>query len=143
MKPIEQLRQQFQRLDGQDYGAYQSLRGPWRFPEFELHMDCIPKDPYAPPGTGVFRARVRREAAGFPPATTASPIREIALRDYLARRFHANAARICRGRRGTGNSGIIAIAEPGCMSLCLHDCLFFKGLTREHILTIVYNIHRG
>ncbi len=38
--------------------------------------------------------------------------REIALRDYLTRQFD-QAARSCQRQRGTGNSGLIAIATPG------------------------------
>ncbi len=113
MKSFEQLKQQLQHLDGKDYAAYQSLKGPWMFPHFELHIDRIPKDPYAPPGTGVYRARVPRDKAGFPGRLTTSRIREIALRDYLARQFYCQCVTISKGRRGTGNSGIITIAEPG------------------------------
>ena len=40
-------------------------------------------------------------------------IRSIALRDYLARRFHKNCQKYSKGRRGTGNSGLITIAKPG------------------------------
>jgi len=113
MKQMELLKQQLRHLDGKDYGAYQSLKGPWQYPHFELFIDRIPKDPYAPPGTGVFRARVTRDKAVFPTEMTASRIREIALRDYLARQFHRQCVRINNGRRGTGNSGIITIMEPG------------------------------
>ncbi|MHC4695090.1 MAG: P-loop domain-containing protein, partial [Planctomycetota bacterium] len=104
---------QLQRLDGQDYGAYQSLKGPWQYPHFELYIDRIPKDPYAPPGTGVYRARVARDTAGISEEMTASRIREIALRDYLARQFHRQCVRISKGRRGTGNSGLITVMDPG------------------------------
>jgi predicted ABC-class ATPase len=44
---------------------------------------------------------------------TDSPVKEHALRDGLARRFHGQCSMICAGRRGTGNSGLITIAEPG------------------------------
>ncbi|UCH10341.1 MAG: ABC-ATPase domain-containing protein [Fidelibacterota bacterium] len=113
MKPLELLEQQIQQLDGKDYGAYQSLKGSWQYPHFELHIDRIPKDPYAPPGTGVFRARVTRDRAGISEDMSSSRIREIALRDYLARQFHRQCVRINKGRRGTGNSGLITILEPG------------------------------
>jgi predicted ABC-class ATPase len=113
MKPFELLRRRLRPLDGKDYGAYQSLKGAWGFPRFELHIDRIPKDPYAPPGTGVYRARIPRAEAGFPGDMTASRLREVALRDYLARQFFRQCARISKGRRGTGSSGIITIAEPG------------------------------
>ncbi len=113
MKSCEILKQQLQRLDGKDYAAYQSLKGGWSYPHFELHLDRIPKDPYAPPNTGVYRARIDREKAGFPVDLTSTKVREIALRDFLARRFHSQCELINKGIRGTGNSGVISIAKPG------------------------------
>jgi len=109
---MEQLRQKLRPINGRDYGAYQSLKGVWQFPDFELHIDRIPKDPFAPPGTGVFRVRVARDKAGFPDSAVSSAVREVALRDYLARQFHRHGKSISKGRRGTGNSGLITIAEP-------------------------------
>ena len=113
MKPIELLKQQLEHLDGKDYRAYQTLRGAWKYPHFELHIDRIPKDPYAPPGTGVYRVKVGRDESGIAGKSADAPIRQVALRDYLARQFHKQCASISGGRRGTGNSGLITIAEPG------------------------------
>jgi predicted ABC-class ATPase len=109
----ERLKHQLGSLDKQDYGAYQSLRGEHAFPEYALFMDQIQKDPYAPPSTGIFRVRVSRSIAGFPEDMARSKVREIALRDYLARQFYRNCVALSKGRRGTGNSGVITIAEPG------------------------------
>jgi predicted ABC-class ATPase len=112
MRPIQSLRQHLQNLDGKDYGAYQSLIGAYRYPEFELLIDQIPKDPYAPPHTGVYRVRVKREHAGFPADIMDSKIRGIAFCDFLTRQIFQNALQFSE-RRGTGNSGIITIAQPG------------------------------
>jgi predicted ABC-class ATPase len=112
VRPIESLRPQLHALEGKDYAAYQSVRGSYAYNRFQLHVDQIPKDPYAPPGTGVFRVSVPRADAGFPDAYFALPIRCIAFRDFLARQFHNACRQLCLGRRGTGNSGLIAIAEP-------------------------------
>ena len=112
VRPIESLRPQLHGLEGKDYAAYQSVRGSYAYNRFQLHIDQIPKDPYAPPGTGVFRVSVPRADAGFSDEYCASPIRCIAFRDFLARQFHTACRHLCLGRRGTGNSGLIAIAEP-------------------------------
>ena len=53
-----------------------------------------------------------RSDAGFPDDCCGSPVRSVAFRDFLARRFHTACGDVCPGRRGTGNSGLIAIAEP-------------------------------
>ena len=113
MRSSEQLRQQLTRLDGKDYGAYQSLTGGWSFPDYDLLIDRIPKDPYAPPSTGVYRIRIPREDVGFPDWMSEIRIKEVALRDFLARQFYKQSTDICKGRRGTGNSGIITISQPG------------------------------
>ncbi len=113
MRSIDSLRPQLRGLDGKDYAAYQSLKGSYSSNRFQLHLDQVPKDPYAPPGTGVFRVRVLRTDAGFPDLFFSSKERRVAFRDFLARRFYDACDSICPGRRGTGNSGIITIAEPG------------------------------
>ena len=121
MRSLETLRPQLSALSSKDYGAYQSLRGSYSCDYsrdstcdgFVLHLDHIPKDPYAPPGTGSYRATVRRADAALPDAYWATPLARTALCDYLARQFHAACVRICPGRRGNGSSGVITIAEPG------------------------------
>ena len=112
VRPIESLRPHLHGLEGKDYAAYQSVRGSYAYNRFQLHVDQIPMDPYAPLGTGVFRVSVLLADAGFPDAYCAPPIRCIAFRDFLARQFHTACGHLCLGRRGTGNSGLIAIAEP-------------------------------
>lgn len=113
MRPIESLRPELASLAGRDFGALQALRGTYTYREFQLHIDQVPKDPYAPPGTGVFRASVPRSRAGFPESLHASDEQRTAFCDFLARQFHTSSRNLCPGRRGTGNSGVIAIAQPG------------------------------
>jgi len=112
MMTNETLRQKLKFLDGKDYGSYQSILGEYSYPYFNLYIDQIQKDPYAPPSTGIFRVRVPREKANIPTDMTESHIREVALRDFLARQFYDNCLKISKGRRGTGYSGIITIAKP-------------------------------
>jgi predicted ABC-class ATPase len=113
VRAIDSLRPQLRGLDGKDYAAYQSLKGNYSSDRFQLHLDQIPKDPYAPPGTGIFRVSVFRTDTGFPDLFFSSKERQVAFRDFLARRFYDACDSICPGRRGTGNSGIITISEPG------------------------------
>ena len=83
------------------------------FGTYTLIIDQVPKDPYAPPDTGVYRVRVERAAGGLNTEDDATPIAEVATCDYLARRFAAATQEVGGGRRGTGNSGVITIAPPG------------------------------
>ncbi|MCK5001927.1 MAG: ABC-ATPase domain-containing protein, partial [Gammaproteobacteria bacterium] len=109
----DQLQEKITLLDGEDYGAFQSLIGNYDFEHFVLIIEQIPKDPYAPPHTGIYRLQ-------FPLADTAieadmidSRMGEIACRDFYARQFFCNSTNIAGKRRGPGYSGIITINEPG------------------------------
>ncbi len=113
MIPVETLRQRLMSIDGEDYAAYQSLLGRYSYPHFTLSIEQIPKDPYAPPHTGIYRAHIPFEYTCFPEKIRTSRVRGIAYRDYLARRFFSTCGKIAGGNRGTGNSGIITIDEPG------------------------------
>ncbi|MGW8248937.1 MAG: ABC-ATPase domain-containing protein [Acidiferrobacterales bacterium] len=107
------LRQKLAPLDKQDYGAYQSLLGEYEFPLFKLIIQQIPKDPYAPPHTGIYRIQVRRDNARIINRDLTSHTRQIAFRDFLARHFFQSSARTAGKIRGTGYSGIITVNEPG------------------------------
>ena len=113
MRHAKELRKLVESLDGKDYGAYQSLKGSWGFGRFTLYIDKIPKDPYAPPHSAVYRVRVDRAGAGFEESFTASAISNVAFCDFLTRTFHHNCSTTTNKRRGTGNSGVITIAKPG------------------------------
>lgn len=101
------LRQTLVRLDGLGYKAYKEIQGSYRFPGFTLHIDFVQGDPFAAPSR--LRVVVPQAEAGFPTETFHSRSREIALRDYLTRQFGKAAAAV-REKRGSGNSGLMAIA---------------------------------
>ncbi|MBT6616047.1 MAG: ABC-ATPase domain-containing protein [Deltaproteobacteria bacterium] len=113
MNSFESLRANISPIDGQDYGAYQSIKGAYAYPGFNLFIDQIPKDPYAPPHTGIYRIQVKRSDPGVIDVQTASTIEDIAFRDFLTRNFSTACQEVSKGRRGTGNSGVITISQPG------------------------------
>ena len=100
-------------IDGKDYGSYQALKGSYNFEYYKLIFEQIPKDPYAPPHTGIYRIQINRSNPKIISAEINTKTREIAFRDYLARIFYKTSQKYCAGRRGTGYSGIITINEPG------------------------------
>ena len=112
MQSERALRNRLGNLDGRDYGACQSLKGAYAFPDFELYIDRIPKDPYAPPHTGIYRLRVTRGYTGIPVGMIDGGTARVACRDFLARRFSLAAGRIASGGRGTGYSGLITLDTP-------------------------------
>ncbi len=109
----EILKRKLESLDGKDYGGYQSLRGEYDFSTYKLIIHQIPKDPYAPPHTGIYCIRVNRNDERIINFKIYSKVQEIAFRDFLTRRFHRASAEIAKSRRGTGFSGAITINQPG------------------------------
>lgn len=107
------LKQKLDAIDGQDYGAYQSLKGTYQFDLFTLIIQQIPKDPYAPPHTGIYRIQVSRSDSRIIPLEIEHKRQNIFCADFLARRFFQASLDISRGIRGTGFSGIITINQPG------------------------------
>jgi predicted ABC-class ATPase len=113
----QRLYQQLLQLDQRSYKAYKQIAGGYQFPDFQLSIDYVQGDPFASPS----RLRVQipqldsketdLETKPFPEELYRSHSREVALRDYLTRQFAQVAAEV-RGRRGSGNSGLIAIAPP-------------------------------
>ncbi len=84
---MHELRRILERVDGRGYGAYKDLRGKtFTFPFFRLTVERVQADPYAPPSW--IRVEVPAEVAQLPSHTYRTPVREIALRDFLVRRFH-------------------------------------------------------
>jgi predicted ABC-class ATPase len=108
----DQLQKRITPLDGKDYGAFQALIETYDYEQFTLIIDQIPKDPYAPPHTGIYRVQFPLSETKIDGEMIDSKIGEIACRDFYARQFFYNSNKIAGKRRGTGYSGIITINEP-------------------------------
>ena len=104
------LRRKLLDLDNGNYKAYREIQGSYEFPDFTLIVDYVQGDPFAAPSK--LRVQVPYTVAGFPPELYKNPIREMALRDFLTRKFDRLAYEVS-GRRGTGKSGMIAITKMG------------------------------
>jgi predicted ABC-class ATPase len=105
------LRAALRWIDGKSYPAYKDIRGAYAWPDYLLTINHVQGDPFAAPSRVMVRVPLAN--AGFPAELRKNRIREIALRDFCARRFADAAARQGRGRRGSGKSGLIAIEQPG------------------------------
>ncbi len=110
MNTSENLEKLLLRIDRKPYGFYKDIKGRYNFGRFSLTVDYVQPDPFAPPSRVV--VRVPRETAKFPPELFDTPVRKTALEDCLTRHFHREAARVAKGRRGTGHSGLLAIDKP-------------------------------
>ena len=103
----EELRKILTRLDGKGYKAYKDIKGAYEYINFTLFIDHVQGDPFASPSR--VRAEVKMAKAGFPSDLWDSSLKKIALEDYLARQFSLAIIRGCKGRRGIGKSGLVAI----------------------------------
>lgn len=107
---VETLRSLLLRLDQRGYKAYRDLQGEYAFPEFQLRIDRVQSDPFAPPSQ--CRVKIPQTIAHFPPELYNNSSREVALRDYLNRQF-CRITQPWSHPRGTGNSGVIEMMQPG------------------------------
>ena len=123
------LKEKIESLNGRDYGACQSLKGQYEFPKkIRLIIHRIPKDPYAPPHTGIYRVQVEREHSDIINFKTDSKITQIAFSDFLARSFFNSCKKISKGSRGTGFSGVITIEKPGQCILQRNSVIINKDI---------------
>lgn len=111
MDTKEQLRTILHRIDGKGYKAYKDIQGSYSFQDFAVFCHHIQGDPFASPSR--IRVRVDRRKAGFNEKLFCTHTRKVALQDYLTRAFAKAAKSIAKGNRGTGKSGLIAIADCG------------------------------
>jgi predicted ABC-class ATPase len=111
MRTKEDLKRILQRIDGRGYKAYKDLEDSFDFGEYKIFIDRAQGDPFASPSQ--VRVRVDQKLSGFPDESYLNRSRQVALRDYISRAFHRATQKYCRGNRGTGNSGLIAIDRPG------------------------------
>lgn len=98
------------KLDNASYKAYKELKGTYQFEDFTLIIDRVQGDPFAAPSQ--VRVIVPQTVAKFPPQLYQTKSRTVAIEDYLARQFARAASRLS-SHRGTGKSGLIAIASLG------------------------------
>eukprot|EP00871_Galdieria_phlegrea_P006071 jgi/Galph1/951/GphlegSOOS_G5680.1 len=101
----DDLRKLLIRIDGQRYPAYKDMYGGWKHSHFFLAVENIQSDPFAPPSR--FRALIPRKVAGFPEQTYSSKSREVALRDFVTRKFWkaCHELELDRGAPNKGWSG--------------------------------------
>ena len=108
---MQQLRAQLQQIDGKGYKAYKTLQGEYDYGDFRLIIDHVQGDPFADPSR--IHIRIAADIAAIPPELFNTPVRRIALEDYLGRALAAAIHRHVKGQRGSGKSGQITIATSG------------------------------
>ena len=108
---MDKLRNKLLKLDGQSYKAYKAIAGGYIFPAFRLNIDHVQGDPFATPSRiSVF---VDTPRAAFPAALWQTPVRRVALEDFLGRAIRRAIKRHVKGHRGSGGSGEFHISTSG------------------------------
>jgi len=105
------LEQRLRQIDRRGYPAYKDLAGSYEFPGYTLYLDHVQGDPFASPS--LLRVRVPQQLARFPAELFSSPVRRVALEDFITRQFATAIRRHVKGNRGTGKSGMVAVDVGG------------------------------
>lgn len=85
----QDLIRRFHELDGRNYGSYKSVIGDYDYGDFNLHIDKVQSDPYAPPSA--LRVTASPKKMGIPADLLETPDHRIAVADFLARNFAKNS----------------------------------------------------
>ncbi len=103
---MERLRKKLREIDGRGYKAYASLRGIYKFRDFDFEFLRIQGDPFATPS--VLKLTIRNHGYGEKYIKEDS---RTATEDFVYRRLFETCRRESR-RRGTGGSGSISVPDP-------------------------------
>ncbi len=111
MQNQNELVQILTKMDGKPYPAYKAIKGSYQYQNYELLIDHVQGDPFAIPSK--VRVRIPVSTAGFPTDTYHNECRNVALCDFLARRFYHSIKKHNTQRQGSGKSGAIEIDRQG------------------------------
>ena len=111
MKSQNELSQTLAKMEGKPYPAYKAIKGRYQYQDYELLIDHVQGDPFAIPSK--VRVRIPISTAGFPEDTYHNEFRNIALCDFLARRFYHSIKKYNTQKQGSGKSGAIEIDRRG------------------------------
>jgi len=120
VRPLEQLARTLTQLDGRGYPGYRQASGPWGDPDLTVALDHVQGDPFATPSR--LRIQLSAQVHQIPESLRDTPVRRIALADYLLRCF---ADAVPRGdRSGSGKSGLVLVDDGGAEILMRSGCAF-------------------
>ena len=132
MQNQNELVQALLRMDGKSYPAYKAIKGSYQYQDFELSIDHVQGDPFAIPSK--VRVIIPINTAGFPEDTYYNDCRNVALCDFLARRFYHSIKKHNTQREGSGKSGIIEIDRPGQEVLKTSSMVIMNGCIEARFL---------
>lgn len=111
MQNQAELHKILQQLDGQGYGSYRRIRGVYEFEDFQLAVDKIQADPYAPPS--LMRVILTPQTVALPSYLVNDEYGRIAVSDFLARRVAEAISNRARSNDRADKTSPISIGTPG------------------------------
>ena len=111
MNTAQQLKNDLFNMNHKSYPAYKSLAGCYKFDRYILGIDHVQGDPFASPSR--VHLEIDGKTAGFPAHLYDTKPKQIALQDYLTRRFGQELRRVSKKAGGSGKSGLIYISQCG------------------------------
>ncbi|MPQ31739.1 isopentenyl-diphosphate delta-isomerase [Clostridium estertheticum] len=109
MKSSQVLKMEIDKIDGKSYRLYKNLEGEYDFGSFVLCIDHVQGDPFASPSR--IRVIVDQNISKFPKEIFNNKIKNIAVADFLTRKFYYNINKCSEKVFGSGKSGLIAISK--------------------------------
>lgn len=133
MKPADDLKKTLFRIHDKGYKAYQDIEGHYLFPQYELFIDRVQPDPFAPPS----RMRVALSLKKWKVFADfwENKLRRIAFCDYLGRQIHQALLNLPSKHRGQGRSGGLSL-EPFGPEILERTAVVIEGETLELRLTV-------
>lgn len=107
----ELLRSTLERIAGKAFGAYRDIEGTYAFDGYELSIERVQRDPFAPPSK--IAVTVPQETAGFDPALLSTPARRIALQDHVLRAFAQELSKNAFSFADFIKGGAFSTSRPG------------------------------
>ncbi len=132
MQSQNELVQTLTKMEGKPYPAYKSIKGGYRYKDYEIWIDHVQGDPFAIP-TKV-RAKIPISTAGFPVDTFHNECRSGSLCDFLARQFYHSIKKYNTQQQGSGKSGTIQIDRPGQEVLKTSSMVIIDGFIEARFL---------
>ncbi|PIQ99578.1 MAG: hypothetical protein COV66_10505 [Nitrospinae bacterium CG11_big_fil_rev_8_21_14_0_20_45_15] len=130
------LKERIIRLKGRGYKAYKELQGSaFKFSPLDVCFEHVQGDPFAQPTR--LSVSLDLGAVGFPECYFDTPVRQLALEDFLLRELNRNIRNSTLKIKGTGKSGVIGVQPVGQAVLCRSGAriedqrltlIFFAGL---------------
>jgi predicted ABC-class ATPase len=111
MKPADDLKKTLFRIHDKGYKAYQDIEGEYLFSQYQLAVDRVQADPFAPPSR--IRVSISLKKWGIFSDLWSIKTRRIAFCDFIGRQVQQAVRNLSSKPRGSGKSGHLAIEAGG------------------------------